>query len=458
MRIKRYFGKTIRETIQKVRAEQGPDAVILSNRKVDGGIEIIAAIDFDEVILAADAPLTGERHIATGEADTSAPRGYVPQHDIAPASSSRPAAARQPEPRGLINRRHGHEGLPRAVDRATPTPNAAGKPPARVAEPTKSNEPDPGIIEMRRELKSLRGILEQQLSGLVWGDVARRNPITANLMRLLLKMEVSPRLCRDIAAEIGGAPARTRGANDAQTLWRNALASFAHKLPVTDDDILTRGGVVALLGPTGVGKTTTIAKLAARYAVRHGARHVALITTDNYRIGAVEQLRAYARILDVPMRVVGDAAELKSALRDFSEKRLVLIDTAGMSQRDLRLTEQFSLIRAGGETVHSYLVLSATTRPNGADEIIRTYRRIPLAGCILTKVDEAGCLGGVLSLLIKHELAVAYVSDGQRVPEDLYAARAHRLVSRSVAMMRRESVLGEDESFAMAMGGGVVHA
>jgi flagellar biosynthesis protein FlhF len=462
MRIKRYFGKTIRETIQKVRAEQGPDAVILSNRKVDGGIEIIAAIDFDEVILAADAPdLSGHARSAYGSPPSPAGgRGHEGEGahgSRLPTADSR-LSPQDPAPRGLINRRREPTGLPRAIETPAPISGATGESAANVAEAAKSNEPDPGIVEMRRELKSLRGILEQQLSGLVWGDVARRNPITANLMRLLLKMEVSPRLCRDIAAEIGGAPARATGANDAQTLWRNALASLAHKLPVTDDDILTRGGVVALLGPTGVGKTTTIAKLAARYAVRHGARHVALVTTDNYRIGAVEQLRAYARILDVPMRVVSDAAELKTALRDFSEKRLVLIDTAGMSQRDLRLTEQFSLIRAGGEVLKSYLVLSATTRPSGADEIIRTYRRIPLAGCILTKVDEAGSLGGVLSLLIRHELAVAYVSDGQRVPEDLYAARAHRLVSRSVAMMRRESVLGEDESFAMAMGGGVVHA
>jgi flagellar biosynthesis protein FlhF len=479
MRIKRYFGKTIREAIQKVRVEQGPDAVIMSNRKVDGGVEIIAAIDFDEVILAADTPVvedgsrespgvSRESGVASRESKVersvpSTQHSALSTHDLPrrtassmPERTTREITTPDEElPRGLINRRHDPESVPVPVEplRGAPAKTAAAAPTAKP-----SPVVDPALVEMRRELKSLRGMLEQQMSGLVWGDVARRDPVTANLMRLLLQMEISPRLCREIAAELAAARGAGAATTDAQTVWRNALAALAHKLPVTDDDILTRGGVVALLGPTGVGKTTTIAKLAARYAVRHGARRVALVTTDNYRIGAIEQLRAYAKILDVPMRVAADAAELRSSVADFSERRLVLIDTAGMSQRDLRLGEQLALMRAGGETIRNYLVLSATTRPGGIDETIRAYRRIPLAGCVLTKVDEAGSLGGALSLLIRHELPVAYVSDGQRVPEDLYSARAHRLVSRSVAMMRREREFSEDESFVMAMGGATAHA
>jgi flagellar biosynthesis protein FlhF len=439
MRIKRYFAQTIRQAIHKVREEQGPDAVILSNRKVEGGFEIIAAIDFEEILLA-DNPAS-----ATQAADdTAAPARRATT--AAPVSSAPRVEPSFELPRSLINRRSEQRAVPVTAIR---TPALA---PANAAKPGENPRvTEPALIEMRRELKSLRGILEQQLSGLVWGDVARRDPLKANLLRLLLKMEISPGLCRQIAAELT-AP------KDAQHAWRQALGVFAHKLPVTDDDILTRGGVVALLGPTGVGKTTTIAKLAARFAVRHGARHVALVTTDNYRIGAVEHLRAYAKILDVPMRVCTNANELKGALKDLADRKLVLIDTAGMSQRDLRLTEQFALMRAGGDRIRHYLVLAATTRPTGLDEIVQAYRRIPLAGCILTKVDEAGSLGGALSLLIKHDLAVAYVSDGQRVPEDLYAARAHRLVSRSVAMMRREAVLSEDESFALAMGDSIAHA
>ncbi len=415
MKIKRYFSKNMREAIRKVREEQGPDAVILSNRKVDGGVEIVAAIDFDEVVLDAGAPVipAPPRHATTGVRAAAAP---------APAAM-KPAAAN-----------------------VAPAPAAAAAPGAIPF-------PEPAILDMRRELKNLRGLMEQQISGLMWGDMARRKPLEANLLRLLLQLELSPGLCQQIVGELSDA-----SANDAQKAWRNALGVLAHKLPVTDDEILARGGVIALVGPTGVGKTTTVAKLAARFAVRHGARKVALVTTDNYRIGAHEQLRAYARLLDVPLRTASDPNELREVLKELADRALVLIDTAGMSQRDVRLSEQFALIRGCHADIKSYLVLSATTREAGVDDIIRRYRNIQPRGCILTKMDEAGSLGGTLSQIIKHKLPVAYVSDGQKVPEDLYTASAPRLISRSVAMMRRAEQAPDDPSLAMILGGTAANA
>lgn len=436
MKIKRYFGKTIRQAIQKVREEQGPDAVILSNRKVEGGVEIVAAIDFDEVLLDADAM-------------TQAPAAPPP----APRAAGSPASGAAPG-RSFEATRAAPWRTAAAASRAEPSSNARLA--ANVLPPTAAEST---LREMRRELSGLRDLLEQQLAGLIWGEVARRNPLQAQLLRMLLKLELSPRLCQQIAAEL---PAAT---GDAQKAWRSALACLAHKLPVTDDDILTHGGVVALLGPTGVGKTTTAAKLAARYAVRHGARRVALVTTDNYRIGAHEQLRAYAKLLDIPLRVAASAAELRAVLQDLSDRRLVLIDTAGMSQRDLRLSEQFALIQAGSSTIKSYIVLAATTREAGIAEILHAYAPVRPHGCILTKVDEATGIGGVLSQLIEHRLPVAYMSDGQRVPEDLYAARAHRLVSRCVALMRRARPAAEaaegvepERAAILAAAEGMVHA
>jgi flagellar biosynthesis protein FlhF len=234
--------------------------------------------------------------------------------------------------------------------------------------------------------------------------------------------------------------------------WRRLLGKVAVHIPVTDDDILTQGGVVALVGATGVGKTTTVAKLAARYALRYGARSVALISTDNFRIGAHEQLKAYSRILDVPVRFADSAESLQAALDCFCDKRLVLIDTAGMSQRDLRLSKQFAVLKGERERIKPYLVVSATSRLSGLEEVMRSFGELNPQGCILTKIDESTSLGQTLDMVMQHNLPVAYISDGQRVPEDLQPARAHTLVSRSVAMMQENMQLIDDELPGLKLG------
>ena len=381
MRIKRFFAPNIRQAIRMVREEVGPDAVILSNTEVEGGVEIIAAMDYDEALLQSSEG--------------------APSPGVAAADALKPAAG--------------------------------------VARIEWSQEP--ALLDMRREMKSLRGLLEQQLSSLAWGDMARRNPVRARLLHSLRDTGISPALARQIANEA----AQT---TDYEAAWRQALAILAHRLQVTNDDILDRGGVVALIGPTGVGKTTTIAKLAARFVLRHGARSVALVTTDSYRIGAHEQLRTYARILGLPLRIAANGEELRAALAAFSDKRLVLVDSAGMSQRDLRLSEQMALLAGGGEPLGTYLVLSAAGQMSAALEAAQAFHGTRLRGCIITKLDEAMSLGGLLSVVIQQKLPVAYVSDGQRVPEDLAVARAHNLVSSAVSLAARAAHMLRNNSHA----------
>ncbi|MFP5507345.1 MAG: flagellar biosynthesis protein FlhF, partial [Gammaproteobacteria bacterium] len=245
MKIKRYFAADMRQAIRKVREEQGPDAVILSNRKVDGGIEIVAAVDYDEALVneALDAPAPEARPAVRPEPSdvgaTAAPKPRVVRSD-----DYRPAAAAAGQPVG------GH-GEARVEPR---------KPAITWAQ-------DPAIVEMRREIHELRGLLENQLAHLAWGDLQRRAPHTTELLRRLSDLGLTPALCRSLAEQVGPAV-------DEDQAWRRALGLLAHRLPVTDDDILNTGGVVALVGSTGVGKTTTVAKLAARYALRHGQRSV----------------------------------------------------------------------------------------------------------------------------------------------------------------------------------------
>ncbi len=390
MQIKRYFAEDMRQAIRKVRDAQGPDAVILSNRKVNGGVEIVAAMDYDESAFSRAPP---------GNAGNVGFEAPASSEDTAPATVWAEDAA---------------------------------------------------LVSMRNELNHLRGLLEHQLSGLAWGDLGRRSPQRAALVRRLLELDLSAKVARQIAAEVPES-------KDPEAAWRNALGILAHRIEVTEDDILSKGGVVALVGPTGVGKTTTAAKLAARFALRHGAGSVALVTTDSYRVGAVEQLRTYARIMGVRVRVTKDRDDLELALEQLADRRLVLIDTAGMSQRDLRLSEQLAMLQGGSQLVHSYLVIAATSQILALEETVRAFRGARLDGCIVTKLDEATGLGNVLSILIQHRLKAAYLSNGQRVPEDIRPARASDLIARAVTIMRQIGRRHDDESLEHAYGGMATH-
>jgi flagellar biosynthesis protein FlhF len=196
-----------------------------------------------------------------------------------------------------------------------------------------------------------------------------------------------------------------------------------------ETDIVDQGGIYALVGPTGVGKTTTTAKLAARCVLRHGARKLALVTTDGYRIGAHEQLRIYGRILGVPVHLARDAKALQATLRDLQHTHMVLIDTMGMSQRDRMVSEQVAMF--GDTNIRSLLLLSATSRGDTLDDVVRSYSGLGLSGCILTKVDEAASLASSLDVIIRHNLRMYYVSNGQRVPEDLHLPHRPYLLHRA---------------------------
>ncbi|HHM04851.1 MAG TPA: flagellar biosynthesis protein FlhF, partial [Gammaproteobacteria bacterium] len=304
---------------------------------------------------------------------------------------------------------------------------------------------DPLLVEMREELKSLRGYMENQLNAMAWGETRRRSPSQAHVLKRALSLGLSDVTARELAAV-------AEGVRDNDAAWRAAVSHLSAKLPTAGEDALDEGGVIALVGPTGVGKTTTVAKLAARYALRRGVRHIALVTTDNYRVGAHEQLRTYGRLLDIPVRVVASGRELRSALDEMADKDVVLVDTAGMSQRDIRLSEQLSVLRGAGRKLKTLLVLAASTSPQSLEEAAKAFQRVRLDGCVLTKLDEAGQLGGALDTVVREQLPVVYVSDGQRVPEDLHRARAENLVSRALVLLEQGGVPIDDDSIPFLVG------
>ncbi|HEB87894.1 MAG TPA: flagellar biosynthesis protein FlhF, partial [Gammaproteobacteria bacterium] len=374
MKIKRFHAKDMRSTIRKVRKELGADAVILSNRRAVDGVEIIAAIDYDESLLDSPVPAvsTGSRDdgskidaadpeiVASAEETVSALSRDRDAHDDLPdvyseaALNRRPNQSRQPafaapdfrlpemnDEDEVDLQNTGFRETPfisEPLINESPAPQQTAKTETQASAHNWSEEPS--ILAMQEELKSLRGLLVNQLSGLAWGQETRYHPLRARLLQRLLALGLSPVLARDIAAQCDEN-------DEIEKNWRCALARIAKRLPVVEQDILEQGGIVALVGATGVGKTTTVAKLAARYTLRYGPQKVLLITTDNNRVAAHEQLRSYARILGVPMRVAGDTQTLKSLIHGFASKGLILIDTAGMSQRDMALNKQLSMITDG---------------------------------------------------------------------------------------------------------------
>jgi flagellar biosynthesis protein FlhF len=312
--------------------------------------------------------------------------------------------------------------VPRSLAVSEAPPPAAAAPAVAVATVVEAEVvPSANVLQ---EIRSLRRIVEQHLAGFAWGEAARAEPVKTETLRHLLDAGFSPQFARDLLLEVPPevdavqALACVKGGAERRLLTINS-----------ETDIIDQGGIYALVGPTGVGKTTTTAKLAARCVLRHGARKLALVTTDGYRIGAHEQLRIYGRILGVPVHLARDTKDLRATLRDLKHTHMVLIDTMGMSQRDRMVGEQVAMF--GDSEVRSLLLLAATSRGDTLDDVVRAYGALDLAGCILTKVDEAASLASALDVILRQSLRLYYVSNGQRVPEDLHLPNRPYLLHRA---------------------------
>ena len=438
MKIKRFVAPDMRQAMRDVREEQGPDAVILSTRRMDDGIEVIAAIDYDEALVREaarhGAPAVPPPAAREAKEAKPAPVPVAAAAQVsAPVASAKPAVPPPPAPRRLHTV-------------AAPEPAVAAEPPAahplmeRAARDT---------AQLRSELGDLRAMLELQLSSLAWNDMERRQPLRARILRELTRLGIEADVARTLVAELP----EQLNADQARYL---PLGMLSRSLAVSGRQLCDDGrGVIALVGPTGVGKTTTIAKLAAKAVMRHGAGRVALVSTDHYRIGAAAQLEHYGRLLGVQVYPAYDARSLAKVLEMLAGRHTVLIDTAGMAGSDPRLAQQLEILADAGE-LHSCLVLAANAQTASLEDAVRAYRALKPHACILTKLDEAPKLGGALSVLIRNRLPLDYVTDGQRVPEDIATADARVLVCRAAQSLRSE--LPDDNLMAERFGLAVAQA
>ncbi|MEM6998372.1 MAG: flagellar biosynthesis protein FlhF [Pseudomonadota bacterium] len=377
MKIKKYFASNMRQALEMAKEEHGPDVVILSSRKVLSGVELIAAQDYDEA--------------AYNKLSNAASRSNKTDHQAEPID------------------------VPPIVEAKQESSREQSQLPDFWTE-------DSTIKQMRTEIQSLRTMLEQQMSGLAWGDIGRQHPLWANLIRHMINLDISPRLAKKLVREVPESYPFDKA-------WRTVLALLSYQIPLYDDKILSPGNVVQFLGSSGSGKTTTIAKLATQYALEYSNKDVLLATTDSHRVGAKEQLRNYARILGIPLRSINSRNDYLGLFEEASNGRLILIDTAGVSFRDEMFKTQLDLLNLGaGETINC-LILQATESYNSLSRLIDEYHKLSISCCIPTKLDEAASLGSLLSVAIDRTLPVALVCDGQRVPEDIQLPKPHQLIS-----------------------------
>ena len=355
--------------------------------------------------------------------------------------ASKPAApaSRPIRPSGPVKARNSPRAAPRRKCAASLPAGDDARTPASVAEAIKTRMEQVVNDTVMSELSSMRGMMEEHFAGLLWGDRQRRSPARAALTKHLFAAGFSAQLVQMMVDNLPDDVDNMEGGME----WvRSVLES---NLPVMEDEdaLMERGGVFALMGPTGVGKTTTTAKLAARCVMRFGASKVALLTTDSYRIGGHEQLRIFGKILGVSVHAVKDGGDLQLALSELRNKHIVLIDTIGMSQRDRLVSDQIAMLCRAGQPVQRLLLLNATSHGDTLNEVVQAYQRAPdqqpLAGCILTKLDEATNLGGVLDTVIRYKLPVHYVSTGQKVPENLYVATKKFLIKSTFCIPRDNS-------------------
>ncbi len=450
MNVRKFIAANPRDALRKVKETLGNDAIILSNRGIPGGVEIMAVAARDMAMIApttvADMPVAqAERRpapsddddyrlsLSAARAQAAAARHAIPGLQAATATrQAPPAVAPSPRP-AAVNAGIPRTGALRNFEAARPqaaslAPPAAPQPQATATVPpgeTPRRAPAEVVpMEVMDEIRSLRKIVEQHLAGFAWGESARSAPVKTEVLRQMLDAGFSPQFARDLLADL---PPEMDGSQ--AMAWVKGAADRSLFTVGTDADIVDRGGVYALVGPTGVGKTTTTAKLAARCVLRHGPNKVALITTDGYRIGAHEQLRIYGRILGVSVYLVKDAGELRQTLKELQHKHMVLIDTMGMSQKDKLVPELTDML--AGCDVQRLLLLSSTSRGDTLDDVVRAYQGDKLAGCILTKIDEAASLATALDVIMRHGLRLHYVSNGQRVPEDLHLPNRGYLLHRA---------------------------
>ncbi len=425
MKVQRFFAKNMAEALRDVREELGPDAVILSNTKVEGGLELVAALDYEEEVPVEEVK------------DTLSSHGQPSPSQIARMHAEKHLKLQQEMDRARrrieeVRRKRSAEG--EKLARSMAATESGRQSTSERAMPNSRSEKGKGgwddLSDMKAEILELKNLINDQAR--VPAPSLGRDPVveqvTEQVNKMLSSLCLTPSLCDTLKQG-------SKYWSDYESAWSSVREKLIAGVKEEQGELVDKQGVVALVGPTGSGKTMTIGKMAARYVMKYGAEGLALVTTDRYRIAAHEQLKVFGRILNVPVHVVDEQHDLDSILSTLQSKKLVLIDTAGLMHSDSCWSEQLQEIRMASHAIKTYLVVPAVGQYQVMCASYQHYRMVGLSGAIMTKLDEAVSLGEVISFLHETGLRSAYYTDGQRVPEDIHLMQGEALVNKAEALL-----------------------
>lgn len=436
MKLKKFTGATTREALQKLRAELGEDAIILSTKQTAAGTEVLAASSQD-LATVTEKPAAPAEPVSWTKAERE--RIAAEESKRTPTAAEKVAKQVAAQRDELIRGGTVQHQIPNLMPADDMISDVARRR-SQAASEAMLNEQ----TEVLEEIKQMRQLLKDQMALITWRDALEKNPQRGELWNQLTQSGFSPLFARTVVEKL------PQGLSDSQVQdWVMSVLNKNLRVVPASKDMVEAGGSYALVGPTGVGKTTTTAKLAARCVVKYGADSLGLITTDSYRIGAQDQLRIYGKILGVQVYTAQNHADLAQLRNTMQRKRLILIDTVGMGQRDSRVAEQTRILT--DSHVKRVLLLNATSQPETLDDVVRHYKSTGLSGAVLSKLDEAVKIGGVLDVVMRHKLELHYMATGQRVPEDLFPADPRVLVHRALRAKSAQAFQNSSEELKWKM-------